>query len=572
VVNHGLAQQAARSGDGYAHCTKALAPGGRGASAVARAAGAKVDCSYLLLMGTSDDRWGSGSAPDAPLRALFELLTSKRAEIQARWEDGVRRVLGPEAATDPDPVGDLIERVGAGSESTPTPTEVLELAGSAGEDLVAAVTRATVLRDAVTAEWQSVPRGGAPALRMLDQALDRAILEAAIRSSARRDRHGRALDRLTSAARAGAEPEALLRVLLEESAVIDGAAVLLREGDHLRVVAATGVGADQTPGRLVPAGEGFPGQISSEPVLARWGRDPLGPPGGGSCVLLGCPLPDGAGVFYLVSLTAADFPEDDRRLFQVTRDHLAAIFTVRSLAAARQEVERLRADLAAKDQGMAQLAHDLRTPVGVVLMQAGAMQHARNSDDAARTAKRAGTLQRAAVRMQRIVADFVDFSELRGPAPPPLTMDSVDPVELLRKTVETFRATAQERRIVLEAELSPGLPAVTGDGERLSEVLAHLVRAALEGVADGGRIALRAQHDARGVVFSVDDDAPSLDPEGRGDLFDKVWSGERLVAGRNSLGLAAARGIVEQHGGRIWSAVTGSPGNSLCFDLPTARA
>jgi signal transduction histidine kinase len=522
-------------------------------------------------MATSDDRWGSGTAPDAPLRALFELLTSRRAEIQARWEEGLRRVLGADVAIDPDPVGELIERVGAGSESAPTATEMLERAGTDGEDLVAAITRATVLRDAVTAEWQSVPRGGAPALRMLDQALDRAILEAAIRSSAGRDRNGRALDRLALAARGGAEPEALLRILLEESAVIDGAAVLLPEGDGLRVVAATGVSAELVLGRLVPVGEGFPGQISSEPVLARWGRDPLGPPGG-TCVLLGAPLADGAGLVYLISLTASDFPPDDRRLFQVTLDHLAALFMRRQLASARGEVERLRADLAARDQGVAQLAHDVRTPVGVVLMQAGAMQHARNSDDASRIAKRAATLQRAAARMQRLLTDFVDFAELRGQDPPPLVLGAVDPAELVRKTVDAFRATAQERRIVLEAELSPGLPAATADGERLGEVLAHLVRAALEGVADGGRIALRALHDARGVVFSVEDDAPSLDPEGRGDLFDRVWRGERLVSGRNTLGLAAARGIVEQHGGRIWSAATGATGNSFCFDLPTARA
>jgi two-component system OmpR family sensor kinase len=72
------------------------------------------------------------------------------------------------------------------------------------------------------------------------------------------------------------------------------------------------------------------------------------------------------------------------------------------------------------------------------------------------------------------------------------------------------------------------------------------------------------------VVFSVDDDGPALDGEGGGELFERAARGERLIAGRSSLGVAVVKSLVEQHGGRVWSAV--ASGNSLCFDLPAARA
>jgi signal transduction histidine kinase len=138
--------------------------------------------------------------------------------------------------------------------------------------------------------------------------------------------------------------------------------------------------------------------------------------------------------------------------------------------------------------------------------------------------------------------------------------------------VDGLRPTAEERRVVLEAELSPGLPALIGDGPRLQEALEHLLRAALQVVPDGGRIALRAQHDQGGVVFSVQDSAPAVDPEDLAQIFDRVWLGERPSVGRGGLALAVTKGIVEAHGGRIWATSAAGEGNTFCFALPAARA
>jgi signal transduction histidine kinase len=142
----------------------------------------------------------------------------------------------------------------------------------------------------------------------------------------------------------------------------------------------------------------------------------------------------------------------------------------------------------------------------------------------------------------------------------------------VRQVVEALRQGAEERRIVLEAELSPGLPSLVGDEQRLREALDHLVHAALQVVPDGGRIALRAQHDDGGVVFSVQDSAPAARSEDLASLFDRVWLGERPSVGRAGLGLAVARGIVEAHGGKIWATSAVGEGNTFCFALPAARA
>jgi signal transduction histidine kinase len=510
-------------------------------------------------------------------------LTANRAEIVASWRSAVRRTLGEEAAALPDPVPQLLDRIAelepADGDDPVSATQILEHRGAAGEDPATAVTLLVLLRDQVLELWEDLPREGPAALRALNRAVDGAVMNVVLHASAAQLRMGRALDRLADRGRATSEAEAqvegILRIVLEEAVAVDGAVLLVRDGEGLglRVCAAVGVDADDARERSVPPGSGFPGAITAADgqIMRRWAGDPLAAESGPSSrAVYGVPFTSTGGggltgVAYVASVTARDFPPEDRRLFRIAVDAASAALDARRLAGGGDDSVR------ARDRALGTFAHDVRSPLGVVLMQANVMLKAVDRGEVPnQIAHRAASLERAALRMERLLADYQAFHEARS-GRLSLAAATVEPSELVRGAVESVRPWAAARQVVVEAELSPGLPVLLGDAQRLQEALEHVLRAALQGVADGGRIPLRAEREEDGIRFTVADSAPPLDPAQLAEIFDRVWRGERPATGRGGMGLAVAKAIVEGHGGRIWA--TGAPGggNTFCFALPAAR-
>jgi signal transduction histidine kinase len=293
-------------------------------------------------------------------------------------------------------------------------------------------------------------------------------------------------------------------------------------------------------------------------VQARWAGDPLAAESGSvRHAVFGLPLGGGpGGVAYVTSLTATDFPVDDQRLLLDAVERASA-----AVAPRRDEALHIR------ERALSTFAHDVRSPLGVVLMQAGVLlRSAGRPEPPDRLVRRATSVQRASLRIERLLADYVAFHELRA-GRLVLTVAPLDPAALLRQTAEELRSLAGERHVALEVEAPPALPPLAGDAARLREALEQLVRAALLVVPDGGRVILRVQEDKGDVVFSVQDSAPPIAAEDLDRAFDRAWQGERPAIGRGGLGLAVARGLVELHGGRIWATSASGSGNIFSFAL-----
>jgi signal transduction histidine kinase len=546
---------------------------------------------------TGDDPPQAWQATEASIKALSEFLHGNRGEILARWERAVRKILGPQAEGFDemvDPLADLLDQFasltdGEASETTPT-TERHVPGAERSLELGPLVTGYVLLRDTVVELWVPPARGAAPALRVLDQAIDRAILNVVRRFSAAQESGWRAVDRVTALVRQGGELQGLLdgilRIVLESAATADCGAILLREGDQLNLRATSGLEDELARGFTVKVGEGFAGAVATRraPMFLRWAaRDPLVLSESirrlGVRALYGVPLVDAdelVGVAIIGSLTAFDFPEHERRLFGALTDRGTAAIQLQRLRAATHEQERRLAEvqdaLRARDRVLSTVAHEVRTPIGIVLMQADSLVHRTTAiPDGEWLPKRASSIHRAAERIDRLVEDLVEFTNLRA-GRLQFTVGAHQPADLVREAVEMFQPVAQERSIVVESELSPGLPALSCDRERILQVFSLLTANALRALPEGGRIAIRAQHDDGGVVFSVEDTGPSIDPKEVPHLFDRAWRGERGGPGRSGVGLAISKGIVEAHSGRIWVSSDPRGGATFCFAIPTARA
>jgi signal transduction histidine kinase len=547
-------------------------------------------------VGTGDDPPQTGQATEASIKALAEFLHGNRGEILASWERAARKILGQHADNFDqlvDPFGDLLDHFAVlteGDEAETTPASERHVPGAErAMELGPLVTGYVLLRDTIVDLWVPPTRGSAVALRTLDQAVDRAILGAVSRYTAAQDASWRAIERVAALVREGGELsdllDGLLRIVFESTASADCGAIYLREGDELQLRAARGLDEDLARGESVKVGEGFTGTVATRraPVSLRWAaRDPLVTSPAmrrlGVRALHGVPLLDAdqlVGVAVMGSRTSFDFSEPDRRLFAALADRATAGIQLQRLRTATQEQERQLAEvqdaIRARDRVLSSIAHEVRTPIGIALMQAETMAQRTESPDPEWLPRRATAIRRAAERIDRLVEDLVEFTNLRA-GRLRCTVATHQPADLVREAVELFTPAAQERGIVLETDVSGGLPALSCDRERILQVLSLLATNAMRAMPDGGLVTIRAQHDDLGVVFSVEDGGPALDPKDVPHVFDRAWHGERGRPGRSGVGLAISKGIVEAHGGRIWVSSGAQRGAIFCFALPTARA
>jgi signal transduction histidine kinase len=142
---------------------------------------------------------------------------------------------------------------------------------------------------------------------------------------------------------------------------------------------------------------------------------------------------------------------------------------------------------------------------------------------------------------------------------------------VLGQAIELFRRDAAERGVDLVLEELERLPEVSGDEQRVVQVLANLLGNALRFTERGGSVRVGARRAANMVEIVVHDSGAGIPPSEMPRIFERYWTVRRNAPkGGTGLGLAIARGIVEAHGGAIWADSTLGQGSSFRFTLPLA--
>ena len=246
----------------------------------------------------------------------------------------------------------------------------------------------------------------------------------------------------------------------------------------------------------------------------------------------------------------------------------------RELARAyREEREaRVRADEAtrAREEILSVVSHDLRNPLGTVMMGASTLLAMDVGDKGQRVRTVADRIHRQAERMARMIDDLVDFAGIQA-GRLALTRSSHQPGEIIAAARELFGPLAHERGLQFEARTAPGLPAIDCDSERALQVMSNLVANALKVTPRGGHIAIGAEPRDQEIVFFVRDTGPGIEPDELPNLFERFWRSKQSQYKGAGLGLSIARGIVDAHGGRIWAESQPGTGSTFYFSLSTLR-
>ncbi|OUM02567.1 ATP-binding protein [Variovorax sp. JS1663] len=240
--------------------------------------------------------------------------------------------------------------------------------------------------------------------------------------------------------------------------------------------------------------------------------------------------------------------------------------------------ERLDTADASRRAWLADVAHELRTPLAAMRAEIEALQDGvRSFDD--RTALR---LHRQVMRLGQLVDDL--RSSMREPQAEALTRAPVFPLALLKEALAATRDRFAQRRIAVDAETvdvlaAPSQPMVEGDAHRLHQVFMNLLDNTLAYTDAGGLLrigaAVEGSAGAQRLVLRFDDSAPGVAPHELPMVFERLFradSSRSREFGGSGLGLSICRAMVEAHGGEIDASASPLGGLRIVLWLPLAPA
>ncbi len=221
----------------------------------------------------------------------------------------------------------------------------------------------------------------------------------------------------------------------------------------------------------------------------------------------------------------------------------------------------------AKDDFLATLSHELRTPMTAIL---GWLQMLRLDDIEEETRQEGMRTIEGSARLQaQLIDDMLDVSRIvMGKFR--VDLDNIDLVPLVSDSLEALRPSAEQKGIRVTSSVdSEEIPALV-DSARIRQVLANLLSNALKFTPAGGEIKVQLSTRENHVVLSVTDSGEGISPEFLPHVFDRLEQSETARDhGGLGLGLAIARHIVDLHGGSIQAHSEGAgKGSTFTVSLP----
>jgi signal transduction histidine kinase len=244
---------------------------------------------------------------------------------------------------------------------------------------------------------------------------------------------------------------------------------------------------------------------------------------------------------------------------------------------AMRVIEELRAQDALKTQFLANISHDLRTPLTAVITHAEILRDGILGALTERQLESVGGIINGGRQLLEQVSEILDYA--RGAANQltlaPTAFHIADVLEQARTLNE---ALAARKGLALDARVPSELPAVHADREKIAHVVGNLLGNALNFTPPGGRVwvAAHAPHGVAQVehlVVEVGDTGIGIAPEHHDLIFLEFAQVDSSASRRHhgtGLGLTIARKLVELHGGRIWVESALGLGSRFFFTLPLA--
>jgi len=241
------------------------------------------------------------------------------------------------------------------------------------------------------------------------------------------------------------------------------------------------------------------------------------------------------------------------------------------------EISDLRARDALKTQFLANISHDLRTPLTAVITHAEILRDGILGDLSPRQLESVRGIISGGRQLLNQVGEILTYA--RGAANQLALVSSRFGIrEVLEQVSKLNESLLKKKRLTLWVESEPGLSPVIADREKIAHIVGNLLGNAIEFTPSGGRVWLRASRAVGEVVESqlveVGDTGVGIAPEHH-DLIFREFAQVDATPSRphhgTGLGLTIARKLVELHGGRIWVESTLGSGSRFYFTVPVEQ-
>jgi len=266
--------------------------------------------------------------------------------------------------------------------------------------------------------------------------------------------------------------------------------------------------------------------------------------------------------------------EEVLNILDETQQVIAYSRELEKATAELQEANRRLKDLdRLKDEFISTVTHELRTPLTAVRSLAEIL-HAHPKIDDTQHKNFTGIIIKESERLTRLINQVLDYEKIES-AQMDWIIASTDLKEVIHDAVASTRQLVADKKITIDYELIDHPPPVSGDRDRLVQVMVNLISNAVKFCeADRGKITIRLTAGAEKVQVDVRDNGIGIRPEDQSKIFEKFQQVKDPARGRpygTGIGLTISKRIIDFHHGRIWVESAPGRGSTFSFSLPITR-
>jgi PAS domain S-box-containing protein len=278
---------------------------------------------------------------------------------------------------------------------------------------------------------------------------------------------------------------------------------------------------------------------------------------------------DGAIIWALVNWTIVR-DDEGRPLLSVA--NIQDITARKQAEAEREELllreraarETAEAATRSKDEFLAVVSHELRSPLNAILGYAALLRY--GGMDVREIEKAAEVIERSGKAQAHLIDDLLDTARIIS-GKLRLAVGPVDLVSVIEESVQTIHPAAEAKGVSLQANLPPEIGQITGDPVRLQQVVWNLLSNAVKFTPQGGRVEAQLERVDPHIRITVSDTGKGISPDFMPYVFDRFHQSDASSARRHGglgLGLALVKYLVELHGGTI-EATSAGEGQGAAF-------
>lgn len=248
---------------------------------------------------------------------------------------------------------------------------------------------------------------------------------------------------------------------------------------------------------------------------------------------------------------------------------LASTFNIMS-DTIRTKEEEARKMSVAKDEFLAMITHELKTPLVPIQGYADMLLSGHLDNLTDKQKERMSIIKSSATSLLQIISDLLDTQKLElGQLRMKKEVSSI--YNTVLKSIQTLQPQIDENKITMINETKPSI-IVSHDTDRITQVLTNLIKNSLKAVKPNvGVIKITSSEDANEVKITVSDNGGGIPPEKQTKLFTKFYQIDASLTrekGGSGLGLSICKGIITAHGGKITLESTPGVGTVISFSLP----